>query len=708
MATTGARPLGLPPTVIPVKRKMNSVPEWALNEANQSFCFLEVKRRYRGMSSGLPAVRIVRFRVDVPILIFGIDPAAAHVPLIHPSVSRQHAVVGFHKNTGRCVMIDLHSKHGTYLNDAPVDCEVITELIPGARLRFGNIPHEFIFNRVDEANAMFMSPGNPRASPATAAGGVGVPGGTPVIAGVGMAGRGGQALSADANTEASGPSASRSLANFRMAEVNSGVVNTNNNMNGNRPFNVPNRSPPPSTPLSAGGGSGGGHGNYNNNSNNDMYPPHHLRHNNMDPDMMDRRNRPLDHPERRTSLEGRSERPPSPPQQRLGQAFISEHGEEYHLNRERERDGRPPHDMHHGAPGGGRGSGGGGGHSPLRRPITPPRHPEFPPGRHPHDNRRGDHGHGQGRGQLSPPRDRFPPGNGGGGDHDYRDDLFERDRDNRGGQGPRQMPPPPRNNMMNPQREMAIRDRDMRDRDMRDRDMRDRDMRDRENFMYNNNHGDGGEGRGRGGRPRSPRHGGHDNGHHHHNGPPSQRSFDNHEFHHRRGPPPDDDRRGGGRGGGPPFNHDGRRPPPFDGDDRGGGGDPRGRGRGFGRGGPDFNHNENGDRRPFIGGDGGGRRHHFDGGDRGHFHGGGDGGDRQHPFGRGRGRGFDNGGDGDRHFPYGRGRGHGYDGGQERGGGRDHGPDHGGHGRGRGGHGRHQEFGRPWDDNRGEHGRRSW
>lgn len=47
--------------------------------------------------------------------VFGRNDVLADVVLDHPSISRQHAAICFEAGTGRCLVIDLGSAHGTFL-----------------------------------------------------------------------------------------------------------------------------------------------------------------------------------------------------------------------------------------------------------------------------------------------------------------------------------------------------------------------------------------------------------------------------------------------------------------------------------------------------------------------------------------------------------------------------------------------------------------
>ncbi|CDJ37374.1 forkhead-associated domain-containing protein, putative [Eimeria tenella] len=78
--------------------------------------------------------------------LFGKDNRVADVLLLHPTVSKQHAVLQYRRRFGNVVpyIIDLESTNGTYLNDERVEAARYIELREGDTLRFGKSTREFV------------------------------------------------------------------------------------------------------------------------------------------------------------------------------------------------------------------------------------------------------------------------------------------------------------------------------------------------------------------------------------------------------------------------------------------------------------------------------------------------------------------------------------------------------------------------------------
>lgn len=88
--------------------------------------------------------------------LFGRDRHVAHIPVDHPSCSKQHAVLQFrmvhldNEDTGttktviRPYIMDLGSTNGTYLNGVRVDDKRYIELKEKDVLKFGNSTREFV------------------------------------------------------------------------------------------------------------------------------------------------------------------------------------------------------------------------------------------------------------------------------------------------------------------------------------------------------------------------------------------------------------------------------------------------------------------------------------------------------------------------------------------------------------------------------------
>jgi len=78
--------------------------------------------------------------------MFGKDPRVCDVPLLHPSVSKQHAVLQYRLRDQQVVpyLLDLESTNGTFLNGNKLDACRYYELREGDALRFGRSTREFI------------------------------------------------------------------------------------------------------------------------------------------------------------------------------------------------------------------------------------------------------------------------------------------------------------------------------------------------------------------------------------------------------------------------------------------------------------------------------------------------------------------------------------------------------------------------------------
>ena len=73
-----------------------------------------------------------------PLLRIGRDPGS-EIVLPYPSVSRRHARIQF--ESGRWLLLDAGSRHGTFLNGQQLDVEMPVEFSNGDRLSFP--PHEY-------------------------------------------------------------------------------------------------------------------------------------------------------------------------------------------------------------------------------------------------------------------------------------------------------------------------------------------------------------------------------------------------------------------------------------------------------------------------------------------------------------------------------------------------------------------------------------
>ena len=72
-----------------------------------------------------------------PHYVLGREPSSAQVVLLHPSVSRAHAVIQ-HSAVGEVYVRDLGSTHGTTLNRKRLPPDQFVRLLPGAVLRLGS------------------------------------------------------------------------------------------------------------------------------------------------------------------------------------------------------------------------------------------------------------------------------------------------------------------------------------------------------------------------------------------------------------------------------------------------------------------------------------------------------------------------------------------------------------------------------------------
>merc|ERR1712224_912312 len=69
-------------------------------------------------------------------VVFGRHKTLADVPLQHPSISRQHAVL-LHGQSGNMYLMDLGSSHGTFVNKHRLEKEQRECLREGDEIRFG-------------------------------------------------------------------------------------------------------------------------------------------------------------------------------------------------------------------------------------------------------------------------------------------------------------------------------------------------------------------------------------------------------------------------------------------------------------------------------------------------------------------------------------------------------------------------------------------
>eukprot|EP00920_Eleutheroschizon_duboscqi_P011678 GHVT01028038.1.p1 GENE.GHVT01028038.1~~GHVT01028038.1.p1 ORF type:complete len:256 (+),score=59.58 GHVT01028038.1:1167-1934(+) len=91
--------------------------------------------------------------------IFGKEIRVVDVPLRHPTISKQHAVLQYRKRNDAVIpyIIDLESTNGTYLNGSKVEPARYYELRAGDIMRFGKSTREFVIIHTGSVEAPQIS-----------------------------------------------------------------------------------------------------------------------------------------------------------------------------------------------------------------------------------------------------------------------------------------------------------------------------------------------------------------------------------------------------------------------------------------------------------------------------------------------------------------------------------------------------------------------
>ncbi|EZG55069.1 FHA domain protein [Gregarina niphandrodes] len=98
---------------------------------------------------------------DSSCYLFGSDARVADVPIMHPTTSKQHAVICFRWNSKRgetCpYLMDLNSTNGTFLNHDQIEPTRYYELLPGDIIKFAKSSRDYVImndEREDEPSSL--------------------------------------------------------------------------------------------------------------------------------------------------------------------------------------------------------------------------------------------------------------------------------------------------------------------------------------------------------------------------------------------------------------------------------------------------------------------------------------------------------------------------------------------------------------------------
>jgi len=86
----------------------------------------------------------------------GRDGKLNHLPLLHESVSSQHAILQYRKRGDRCrlYLMDLDSANGTFLNGEEIDGKRFYELLDGDVIKFASSTREYVFMKSEAAGGV--------------------------------------------------------------------------------------------------------------------------------------------------------------------------------------------------------------------------------------------------------------------------------------------------------------------------------------------------------------------------------------------------------------------------------------------------------------------------------------------------------------------------------------------------------------------------
>uniref|UniRef100_A0A0G4HGY1 FHA domain-containing protein n=1 Tax=Chromera velia CCMP2878 TaxID=1169474 RepID=A0A0G4HGY1_9ALVE len=116
-------------------------PPWAASPQHDGICLEEIR--------GGVSIRKIELKGPRDHFIIGREPEKADIAVLHPSVSRQHAVIQFAED-GKMLLYDLKSTHGTKRNGRPIPAEKFEALRVGDQLQVGQATRVFVLNGPDD------------------------------------------------------------------------------------------------------------------------------------------------------------------------------------------------------------------------------------------------------------------------------------------------------------------------------------------------------------------------------------------------------------------------------------------------------------------------------------------------------------------------------------------------------------------------------